>query len=316
MIKPYIPEGQLTMIQGNPGDGKTAFACKIAALVSTGGDLLGLPTSAGKVLILSVEDDKPVLRGRIEASGGDLTQCAFVENDAGLTFSSPEIEQYIMETQAKLVIFDPVQAFLGANVDMHRANETRPILAALKELAQRYNCAIMIISHLNKGLKDDAAILRSLGSIDIPSACRSVLHIGRLAGDPEKRLMVQVKSSSAKEGQSLIFTIGEQGRVDLEGFTNKGYEDLSSLGKKVRQAAQDPFLANAVIESCKSLLAEHPEGVKVTYDAMGITWPDGIKQKKILDALAGKLAEVGVMIRTGERTSGKGAVLIMPMRGI
>ena len=314
VIKPYIPEGQLTMIQGNPGDGKTAFACKLAALVSTGGKMLDIQCAPGPVLMLSVEDDLPVLRGRIQASGGDLKKCHFPANTAGLSFQSPEIEQYIQEIKAKLVIFDPIQAFLGAKVDMHRANETRPILAALKELAHRNQCSIVIISHLNKGLKDDAAILRSLGSIDIPGACRSVLHIGRLAGNPDKRLMVQVKSSAAKEGKSIVFSIGDHGKVNLEEYTDKGYEDLSSLGKKTRQAAESPFLANEVIGACKKVLADHPEGKKVAYNDLGITWPAAVRPKNLLDALSGKLFDEGIAIQTGERTTGGcRGVLISPV---
>ena len=276
--------------------------------------MLDIPCAPGPVLMLSVEDDLPVLRGRIQASGGDLLKCHFPVNAAGLSFQSPEIEAYIQETQAKLVIFDPIQAFLGAKVDMHRANETRPILAALKELAHRNQCSIVIISHLNKGLKDDAAILRSLGSIDIPGACRSVLHIGRLAGNPDKRLMVQVKSSAAREGQSIIFSIGDHGKVNLEEYTDKGYEDLSAIGKKVRQAAENPFLAASVIDACKKILKEHPEGMKVSYDDLGIVWPANVKPKTLLDTLSGKLMDAGVSIQTGQRITGGGrAVLISPV---
>ena len=91
-IAPYFQRGKLTMIQGENGSGKTAFICGVAALISTGSPLLGIPVSApGDVLILSVEDDLPVLRGRIEADGCDLTKCQFMTNSAGLNFTSSEV---------------------------------------------------------------------------------------------------------------------------------------------------------------------------------------------------------------------------------
>lgn len=313
VINPYIPEGQLTMIQGYPGEGKTAFACKLAALVSTGGDLLGLPCASGNVLVLSVEDDLSVLRRRIVASGGDPDKCFFMENSSGLTFQSPELEQRILEAQAKLVIFDPLQAFLGANVDMHRANETRPVLAALKEMAHRNKCAIVIISHMNKGQRESAAITRSLGSIDIPGACRSVFQIGRI---PEKkRLMVHVKSSAAEEGKSIIFSIGHRGMVTLESFSNMGCDAFSTVGAKARKAAEDPFMKASVTAACRRILAEHPKGAKVEYTDMGVAWPTS-RPSTILDELKSALYAEGIFIKSGEKVppNGRRGVMIAPVR--
>ena len=158
ILFPYLPEGQLTLIQGNPGDGKTAFACWFAALVSRGQALGGLSCEQGNILLLSVEDDMPVLKKRYVASGGDVNRCFFVSNASGLSFTSPEIEQYIQEKKIRLVIFDPLQAFLGSKVDMNRANETRPVLAELKEMAQRNNCAVVIISSILFSIVHDGGV--------------------------------------------------------------------------------------------------------------------------------------------------------------
>lgn len=304
ILNPYLPEGQLTMIQGNPGDGKTAFACKLAALVSSGDSLLGLPCESGNVLMLSVEDDQPVLRKRFVASGGNVDRCFFASDASGLTFRSPEIEEYIKEEKIRLVIFDPIQAFLGPDVDMNRANETRPVLAALKEMAKRNHCAVVIISHINKGLKDGLAIQRSLGSMDIPGACRSILHIGRMMDDTNHRLMVHVKSSNAEEGKSIEFSIVKDGGINIIQFTKKGYEDLSSLGRKARNAAQDPFLLTDVLTACKRILDENPNGAKVAYRDLGIMWPSGIRPGTLLESYREKLNDAGINIETGHRIKG------------
>lgn len=86
LCKPYFPIGKLTLVQGDPGCGKTAFLCKMAALTSKGGQLLDKSVAQGNVLILSVEDDESTLRGRIEASGGDITKCFFIEEAFDVTF--------------------------------------------------------------------------------------------------------------------------------------------------------------------------------------------------------------------------------------
>ncbi len=256
----------------------------------------------------------PVLKKRFVASGGDADCCFFVSNAAGLNFNSPEIEQYIVEKDIRIVIFDPLQAFLGAKVDMNRANETRPVLAALKEMAQRNRCAVVIISHINKGLKDGLAIQRSLGSMDIPGACRSILHIGRLDGDQDQRLMVHVKSSNAREGRSILFTIVTDGGVRFMDYTDKGYENLSELGRKTRKASGDSFLLNAVIDACRKLLEKYPRGKQVTYDELGVPWPAGVKPGPLLKSWRDQLDEAEISIMTGKRVSGKATIIVAPCR--
>lgn len=314
ILKPYLPEGQLTLIQGNPGDGKTAFCCWLAAKVSTGQDINGIPCVQGNVLLLSVEDDMPVLKKRFIASGGDASCCFLVSNAAGLTFNSPEIEEYIQEKNIRLVIFDPLQAFLGAKVDMNRANETRPVLAELKEMAQRNSCAVVIISHINKGMKDGLAIQRSLGSMDIPGACRSIMHIGRLDSDPDQRLMVHVKSSNAREGKSIQFTIIHDGGVRFKEFTDKGYANLSELGRKTRTASSNPILLDSLICSCRELLRKNPHGIQVTYDDLGVFWPAGVKPGPLLNSWRFQLEDAGISIITGKRVAGKATAMVMPYR--
>ncbi len=151
LLAPYFQRGKGTLIQGDNGSGKTAFMCAIAAHISTGEPLLGLEVETpGNVLMISVEDDLPVLRGRIEANGGDLDRCFFLSNAAGLTFNSPEVEKAVKEISARLLVFDPIQAFMGAGVDMFRSNETRPELAKLFEMCERNDCACAIVAHTER----------------------------------------------------------------------------------------------------------------------------------------------------------------------
>lgn len=315
LLAPYIPEGAITILQGNPGDGKTAFLCKLAAAVSTGSGVLSSACEAGNVLLLSVEDDAPILRGRIIASGGDPARCFFAEGAYQLNFLSPEVEQYIQEQEIRMVAFDPLQSFLGPGVDINKSNETRPVMAALAAMAKRNRCAVVLVSHLNKGQRDGPATYRSLGSVDIPGAARSVLHIGRSAEDPEQRIAVHSKSSNARAGQSIAFRIGHKGGVSIEGYSAAGYDDLATVGKKARKAAQG-FQGTAVVEACKRLLAEHPEGIKIGYEDLGVPIPPNVRPKHFFDALRGQLADNGVIIETGVRvTNGRAGIIISPDNG-
>lgn len=311
LFEPYIPEGAITVIQGNPGDGKTAFAFKLAALLSRGEPLIDKPCEAGGSLLISVEDHPEALRGRFDASGGDPTRALLVRQDqaAGLTFLNPELEDVIKKTHVRLLVFDPLQAFLGAGVDMHRANETRPVLAHLGAIAARTGCAIVLISHLSKASRDSLAIHGALGSVDINASARSVIQIGRSAADPEQRLAVHIKSSGAPQGRSVAFRIGAKGGVAIGGFVEAGTESLLTAGRKARLAAQS-FPAEGLITACNEVLERNPEGKKIPYSELNFQWPDGVRPKEFVDALRGRLAQEGIAITTGLRTKTGGAFFI------
>ena len=312
LLKPYIPEGKLTLIQGNPGEGKTAFACALAAKISTGEPFQGIPCEQGDVLMLSVEDDLSELMQRIQANGGNLAHCFFVKEASSLSFNSAAVEEYIKKLKPKLVIFDPFQSFLGAKVDMHRANETRPVLAKLADLAAKNECGIILICHMAKGLSDSPAVLRALGSTDIPAASRSIMQIGRLDDDPAQGLMVHVKCSNAAKGKSVIFRIGNKARIDLGGFCDKDESNFYTFGKKVASAAKNDYLYLEIEEACLRYLREHQDGGYVLYSDLGVMLPPGVKMKYLLQTFASRLEEIGVVIRDFKRLSKGNAVLIVP----
>ena len=260
-IAPYFQRGKGTLIQGDNGTGKTAFMCAIAAHVTTGVSLLGLPVDfPGDVIMLSVEDDLPILRGRIETDGGDLTKCHFVTNAAGLTFTSPEIEAAVKEVRAKMVIFDPIQAFMGAGVDMFRPNETRPELAKLFEMCDRNDCSCAIVSHMGKS-GDKSPVNRSLGSVDIPAAMRSILELIHNPDNEEELIMVHVKCSNAPRGQSIVYTIGDRGGVHWVGFSDMTVEDLAVINKrKERKEKGIPYENEPLVQVFNQLITDRPGG--------------------------------------------------------
>ncbi len=222
---PYIPYGKVTIIQGDPGEGKTTLILNLAALLSKGEKL---PESEEKsepinIIYQTAEDGlSDTVKPRLIAANADDDRITVIdESKIELSLTDERLEQAIIETKAKLVILDPLQAYIGANVDMHRANEIRPVMKHLAEVAQRQQCAVVLIGHLNKAMGMKSSY-RGLGSIDIPASARSVLLVGRIKDNPTIRVMAQIKSSLAPEGEPIAFELNKE-----TGFRFIGKYDIS-----------------------------------------------------------------------------------------
>lgn len=266
LCKPYFPVGKITLVPGDPGCGKTAFLCKMAALVSTGGRLLDKPVAQGNVLILSVEDDASTLRGRIEASGGDVSKCFFIEEAYNITFTHEGLQAAIHQTQAKLVVFDPIQSFFGADINTNLSNQTRPILAYLAQVAKEESCAIVLLAHMAKAKEGKSNVLRALGSVDIPGAARSVLQIGRNPSDKNQCVVCHVKSSNAKMGDSFTYTIGDRGGVTIGEYTQLTASDLDTAS--ARASSGVPYEEEPVVKVARQLMEENTFIGCIGYEAL------------------------------------------------
>lgn len=206
---PYIPFGKLTIMQGDPGEGKTHLILAIAALLTNGKALPGAEaTPPANVIYQTAEDGlSDTIKPRLELVGADCNRILVIdESKEMLSLSDERIREAIQKTDAKLIILDPLQAYLGANVDMHRANEIRPVFHKLGQVAEETSCAVVIIGHMNKGGTKSG--YRGLGSIDITAAARSVLVVGKSPQDPNIRIMAHSKSNLAPAGKSIAFELG------------------------------------------------------------------------------------------------------------
>ncbi len=212
---PYIPFGKITLVQGDPGDGKTTFVLAIAALLSNGNPMPECTKSGEPVTVIyqTAEDGlADTIRPRLDEVGADCSRVVVIdESEQSLTLSDVRIEQAIIAAQARLLILDPLQAYLGVGVDMHRANEIRPIFKALSVVAERTGCAVIIIGHMNKAAGQTKGLYRGLGSIDIAAAVRSILLVGRDKDNPQTRVMAHIKSSLAPEGKPIAFELDKGG---------------------------------------------------------------------------------------------------------
>ena len=228
---PYIPFGKLTIIQGDPGEGKTTFALRLAAACSTGRPMPGMESLLPfNVIYQSAEDGlEDTIKPRLTEAGADQERVINIREDKrSLHLLDSRIEKAIVQCDAKLLILDPLQGYLGERIDMNRANEIREVMKAIGQVAQRTGCAIVLVGHLNKATGMSSAY-RGLGSIDFRAAARSVLVVGRLRKNKNIRVIVHDKSSLAPEGKSLAFNLGnEEGFRWLDGYDGISAEDLLS----------------------------------------------------------------------------------------
>lgn len=233
--EPYFVHGAVNLLEGDPNVGKTYCLCHIAAAVSAGIPLPGQSRSKPQnVLFMSAEDDpETTLVRRLIRMGADLNRVWFVTKFLRLEEDVfQHIERHIDEQKVRLVIIDPLLAYMQGGIDMNKANETRPFMARLAELAKAKGVTIIALRHLNKADKDKA-IFRGLGSIDITAAARSAVMIGLHPEDATKRVFAHIKHNLSERGSSLLYELkgsrkaGEVPRLIWKGETELTAEDLA-----------------------------------------------------------------------------------------
>ena len=291
--KPYLPFGKLSVLQGNPGEGKTYFAMHLAAACTNGKLLPNMERMEPFNVIYQTAEDGlgDTVKPRLIEAGADLDRVLVIDDsEVQLTLSDERIEKAIIENNARLVIIDPIQAYLGADVDMNRANEVRPIFMRLGQVAQRTGCAILLIGHLNKAAGMQS-LQRGLGSIDIAAAVRSVMFIGKLKHDPTMRILTHEKSSLAPPGASLAFSLGDEGGFRWVGeYDITADEMLSGIEpQRETKTQQAKDLICTLLAGEKQVLSEDIDKAALERGIPGRTVRDA--KRELGDALKSKIVE-------------------------
>ena len=275
LLYPFIPYGKVTIIQGDPGEGKTTMVLQIIAKLTRGEPILSVDSTKDKrtnidseggtvdtenaendvstqhleipvnVIYQTAEDGLgDTIKPRLLAAGADCTKVMVIDDsEQPLTMADVRLEEAIVQTKARMVVLDPIQGFLGAEVDMHRANEICPLMKRIAVLAEKYHCAIILIGHMNKNSNGKSSY-RGLGSIDFQAAARSVLIVGRIKDEPEVRVVCHTKSSLAPEGKAIAFRLDKNNGFEWIGEYDISTDELLNgerKGQKTRKAKEFLF---------------------------------------------------------------------------
>ena len=231
--EPYILRGNLTAIVGEGGVGKSYFTSWLAATISSGGFVPFKPYRfhMERVFLQNGEDDvDSTTLPRLISNGANTNNIGFFTEDKKILCVQQidRIEDLLKEYKPALVIFDPIQAYLG-NINMNAMLDVRNSLKPLQKLAQKYNTAIVIIMHTNKNTGTTKATNRVMGSYDFIAACRTVLMIENDPENREVKLFMPLKSNLMKECEkhTLSFRIIDSGK--LEWLKNLGYVNPNEI---------------------------------------------------------------------------------------
>lgn len=270
--KPYIPLGKVTLLEGDPGLGKSWLTMAIAAHLTT---KRALPMQRrgrnGRVLLMSAEDGLgDTIRPRLDGLGANSRLVFAIPKPVVFDADGlAEVENQIRELRPLLVIVDPLVAYLGGGVDLHKANETREVMAGMGVLAEKYKCAVLAVRHLRKA-SGDKSIYRGLGSIDLTAAARSVLLAGRDPDDDNARAFAHIKSNLAPTGPTIRYYL-DRGSLQWDGPCELTADEIS----KVDKAKASPV--NDAIAFLRERLAEGPvlkQKVMEDAEARGISSED------------------------------------------
>jgi hypothetical protein len=218
----YIPAGKITVLDGDPGIGKSALAVDFAARI-TAGRLWpdGAACRPGNVLMMTAEEDlADTLRPRVEAQGGNPEKVIVLTHIPGadgtrrlpsLPTDIPYIEDGIREHRARLLTIDVLSSYLGSEVDAHRDAAVRRVLHPLHEMARRTRCAVLLLRHLNKAATVGNAMYRGMGSIGITGQARAVYLAAASPDDPSgsRRILAPVKMNCGKMPPALAYLMAE-----------------------------------------------------------------------------------------------------------
>ena len=323
---PYIPIGEITVVFAAGGTGKSFATVGISADITAGRTLPRYNEEQGritpeKVLFISAEDTAGIIRSRMQKICGNTDNCILIktpmnrqelEEDSFLLpqgkDDKPRIEAFanlLTEIKPKLVIIDPWSVYLGDDKNMNKANDVRAVTTVLTTLAKEFNCAMLIVAHVNKMPQMENANNAVSGSTALIDSARSALCIRSLSADSDRRVIIHTKANYSKKGKSVCYRIidegdGETARFQWDGFSDLTEDDLTSsarTGKKLLDIAdekEDEAENTQIIIDVITRLAQPNKKIPISYnrlrdeimDECGVDFLGNQPKKEIYKALS------------------------------
>ena len=284
---PYIPSGKITLLQGDPGDGKSTFmmnliSCFTNADITPNGQRIQVPK---RVIYQCSEDGvADTIKPRLETCGADCSRVAFIDEELySLTLDDEKLRDAIVNFRASLVVIDPFQAYLGDDVEITNVRKIRKLMQRLSIWASSYNCAIVLVGHMTKK-EHSKDLYRGLGSIDLVASARSVLQLYRPDNNSTRRYVKQIKSSLAPKGADIIFNLDAKQGFQWIGV--KENNEISDHGDgsdeaEISLSAKDEIIAGLMKEKLSNGPVNAVEMMDRLFD-MGIGTKAIKRVKKIM----------------------------------
>jgi putative DNA primase/helicase len=314
-----VPFGKLTLLEGDPGLGKSTLALDIIACATTGRPMPNGAQGAepASAVILSAEDGlADTIRPRLKAAEADLSRVhalTAVKMPDGaevfptLTANLEQIREAVVKTAARIVLVDPLAAYIGSETNSWKDTDIRRCLAPLAALAEDLRVAIVLIRHLTKS-GGAAAIYRGGGSIGIVAACRSALLVAKDPEDEDRRILAPVKSNLCAPPPSLAYRMesrGDVARIAWEpGIVEMTAGELLAAQGGDDEDADGPSMVEEAAEFLRDLLQHGAVGtiaVQKSAREAGHSWRTvrraqkrlGIRPEKTPEGWRWKLSETG-----------------------
>lgn len=284
LIPQRMPKGQIVVLAGDGGSGKTSIWCSLAAAISSGKRVFFDETpdeffqsEPQKVLFFSSEDSlEYTLKGRLRKAGADFNNIFSVnlknERFSDIKFNSKLLHDLIEQVKPALVIFDPLQGFVPVDMQMGQRNAMRSCLSPLISLGEQFGVTSLIVVHTNKK-QGVYGRNRIADSADVWDIARSVMIVGNVPGGNE-RYLSQEKSNYGELSQTVLFDIGENG-AEFVGFSDKKDADYVSVRDyERRQAPQRADAEQFVIDFLRN-------GKRLTADLNEAAAQEGISKNTL-----------------------------------
>jgi hypothetical protein len=249
--KNRLPRGEITVIDGDPGQGKSMLTIEIASHLSTGKPWPdGAPCDCGPVLILSAEDDpRRTIRPRLDAAGAAPGLVYAFQDEVTLDANDlVKVRELAKRFFVVAVIIDPLMAYLATGANSWKDQDMRKQLQPLQQMARELDLAVIIVRHLNKG-SGGKAIYRGQGSIGTIAAARMGWVVETDPDNPDLRVLACTKSNLGPMPPSLSYR--------LEQTTVEGLEE--PVGRVV-WLGESAHTAEALLASSGEVKEQNAEG--------------------------------------------------------
>lgn len=232
---PYLARGELTILEGDPGLGKSYLAQIVAGAIVDGRRLptdraTGRKPVKGKVAYFDMENSAGTVTKRRLVDNGVENLKHYLQEETPFSIDDEdaldEVYEALEELQPTLVVFDTLNTYIG-KADTHKSSEVQQAFSHFKQIAKDFNCAVLVLRHLTKSKGGDKAIYRGQGSIAFTGLARVVMTVGQMPEDPDTRVMAVTKINITRPPKAICFTIQEMPK-ERSKFVWGDHVDLNS----------------------------------------------------------------------------------------